>query len=387
MPVILSIIAGLILILDLIGNTIVIHVIRTQTPSRTTTDLLIVNLAIADLLMIPVIVFLVKHFFVGFGWFGGIIGQITCRLVISLQALSVLSSVYTICAICVDRFCAIFFPLKCIFTRSRIKLCIAFVWLIAVAFAVPQFIVAVVRVMGNSAVCVQIWKNSGLSSDKYTIFFVVIGYGVPLVTIATLYLVTGAALWKSTAPGHQSEVARERIRDTRRKPTKMLVTIVIAFALCWLPLHVAEVIRRFAPQMYFKRIPIDVNIVLPWFGIANSAINPFIYPIFCEKFRSEFRKVLYFPFMKKWKRRKSDLTFLNALSNFSTKQSYLKTENNTPSSPSGERRKSDLTFPNLSTKQSLLKTEINTPSSPARERRISCVSSILCEKNTMTARL
>lgn len=331
MRVVLTVLAAAIITLDLIGNVIVIHVTRTRTPMRTSMDLLIVNLAAADLMMIPVIVYLINFFFNQFDWFGGIMGQITCRLAISLQALSVIGSVYSIFAISIDRFCAVFFPLKKVFTKSRIKWCIVLIWSIAISFAIPQFLVATVKVAGAKHICVPSWKTSGMSSSNYTLLFVVIGYFVPLVTIASLYFITGVRLWKSSVPGHHTELEIKRIRATRRKPTKMLISIVIVFALCWLPLQAAEVMRRFVPEVYWSHIPMKVNFILPWFGIANSAINPFIYPIFCEKFRFEFKRILCFVCFEERSRKKSGLTLVTGLLP-KTSDKSLKTNNSLRSS-------------------------------------------------------
>ena len=259
-------------------------------------------------------------------------GQITCRLAMSLQALSVLSSVYTIFAISVDRFCAVFFPLQRILTKTRIKGCIVFIWLMAIAFAIPQFMVATVLAVGKKHFCVPVWKNSGMTSSNYTLVFVAFSFLFPLVTIATLYLITGVRLWKSIAPGHHTEETIERMKATRRKPTKMLICIVVMFTLCWLPLQTAEVLRRFTPEVYWNHIPFKVIVILPWFGIANSAINPFIYPIFCEKFHIEFKKIFCFLCFKERNRRKSELTMETGLVKWyaeGAEKSLLKLENNT----------------------------------------------------------
>ena len=315
--VVLTLLAAVIATFDLVGNVIVIYVTCSRTPMRTTTDLLIANLAVADLMMIPVIVYLVKFFYYQFDWFGGVMGQVTCRLAISLQALSVVSSVYSILAISVDRCCAIFFPLKKVFNKTYIKRLILVIWAIAVAFAIPQFMVATVKTKGKKHRCYPSWKNSGMSASPYTLVFVAFSYIVPLATIATLYLVTTARLWKSAAPGHHSKLAIKRIRATRRKPTKMLIGIVTVFALCWFPLQAAEVLKRFAYEVYWSHIPFEVNVVLPWFGIANSAINPFIYPLFCEKYRYEFRRILCFYSLRRGKNRaKSGLTVMTGLPKF-----------------------------------------------------------------------
>ena len=346
MTVALTSVAAVIAALDLFGNVIVIYVIRARTPMRTTIDLLIANLAAADLLMIPVIAYLVKFFYIQFDWFGGIMGQITCHLALLLHALSVLSSVCTLSAISIDRFCAVYFPLKKILTKSRVKLIIALIWLLSIACALPECLAARVFLVKDNYICVPDWKDSALSSANYTLIFVVLSYVSPLVTTTTLYLLIGVRLWRSVAPGHQSEEGIERIKVTRRKPTKMLFCIVLVFALCWLPLQSAELMRRFTPNVYWLRIPFNVVIVLPWFGVANSAINPFIYPIFCEKFRLEFKRILCSLCYKEVYRKKSETSVFTGIVKWNVKGSkkkHQKKENNAASSSTRNTRASLVT--------------------------------------------
>ena len=337
MQVVFTVLATVIVTLDLIGNVIVIHVIRTRTPMRTSSDLLIANLAAADLLMIPVTANLVKFYFRGGDWFGGIVGQITCRLSFSFQALSVLSSVYTIFAISIDRFCVVCFPLKIIVTKTRIKLCIVCIWLVAITFATPLFVVGTLLAVGKKRVCVPDWEKSVVSSRHYTLLFVVFSYFVPLLTITTIYLIIGVKLWNSVAPGHHSEEAIERMRAIRRKPTKMLISIVLVFALCWLPLQTGVVLRWLAPEFYDMYVPMKVQYIFPWFGIANSAINPFIYPIFSQKFRSEFKRIVCLPCFQARTQKSFDLTLKRKL-NFGQVKCKLENSNvnvtrSTPSTP------------------------------------------------------
>ena len=240
-------------------------------------------------------------------------GQITCRLSFSFQALSVLSSVYTILVISIDRFCVVCFPLKIIVTKTRIKFCIVCIWLVAITFATPPFVVGTLLAVGKKHICIPFWEKSVISSTHYTLLFVVFSYFVPLLTITTIYLIIGVKLWNSVAPGHHSEGEIERMRVIRRKPTKMLISIVVVFALCWLPLQTGVVLRWFAPEFYNMYVPLKVQYIFLWFGIVNSAINPFIYPIFSEKFRSEFKRILCFACFKVRTQKTFDLTLKRKL--------------------------------------------------------------------------
>ena len=71
----------------------------------------------------------------------------------------------------------------------------------------------------------------------------------------------------------------------------MLVTVVVVFALSWLPFQVLEMIATYNFK-FFLEIPIQVIFVLPWFGYYNSAINPILYVIFSGNYRREFYRIL-----------------------------------------------------------------------------------------------
>lgn len=291
--IVLTILGVLICILDLIGNITVIHIVRTRIHMRTTINLLIANLAAADLLMVIVVIYLTKHYYVGFRWFGGVLGQVTCKLALSLQILSIVCSVLTLCAISFDRFFAIVFPLARFMTFSKTKRLMAFLWIFSIAFCIPVTVASVSTVYGDGYACIENWEGCGINHRAYLIAFFLVGYVIPLVVMTTLYLIMGIKLWRASAPGHQTAEAMNRIKQGRRKATKMLITVVVVFTLCWLPLQVAEFLRQFAPEVYWT-IPLKLNFVLPYFGIANSVVNPFIYIVFCEKFRLEFATILCF---------------------------------------------------------------------------------------------
>ncbi|KAI8432920.1 hypothetical protein MSG28_013830 [Choristoneura fumiferana] len=77
---------------------------------------------------------------------------------------------------------------------------------------------------------------------------------------------------------------------SRRKAAKMLVAVVIMFAVCYLPVHLLSILTY---SMDMKQ-----NDQMTLFGLvshvlcyANSAINPLIYNFMCGKFRREFRKL------------------------------------------------------------------------------------------------
>lgn len=100
----------LIFVVALLGNGIVVYVVRSTPRMRTVTNYFIVNLAVGDILM--------TLFCVPFSFMSALVlaywpfGQTLCHLVNYTQAVSVLVSAYTLVAISVDRYMAIMWPLR-----------------------------------------------------------------------------------------------------------------------------------------------------------------------------------------------------------------------------------------------------------------------------------
>ncbi|GFS33633.1 g_PROTEIN_RECEP_F1_2 domain-containing protein [Trichonephila inaurata madagascariensis] len=69
----------------------------------------------------------------------------------------------------------------------------------------------------------------------------------------------------------------------------MLFMVVALFAICWLPLQLYNLFQEIVPQINRYRY---INII--WFcchllAMSNSCYNPFIYAMYNERFRSEFK--------------------------------------------------------------------------------------------------
>lgn len=288
----------LVMLLSLFGNAMVVRVVHKNRRMRTITNYLIINMALADMLttvfnMSPTTYWIIQGLDV---WaVGGWIGEVLCKLLNFTQSLSISVSVFTLCAIAFDRFFAIFRPLKRVITFRVAKGIIAASWLSSIIISGPQLYVLGITGEKGVAQCVETWAppfDEAKAPRDYTIALFFLLYALPLMVIASLYSVIMMKLWRRQAPGQELSSNQENKDKTNRKVLKMLVTVVIVFALCWLPLYVRMFVMFAESDRYICGLPYEMDFLTLYFGHANSAVNPYIYVIFNENYRRGFRTAL-----------------------------------------------------------------------------------------------
>ncbi|KAJ7336534.1 hypothetical protein OS493_011744 [Desmophyllum pertusum] len=120
----------------------------------------------------------------------------------------------------------------------------------------------------------------------HVILFVLL-YPLPLLIVTVVNCLVGHRLWLHRTPGSISSANRTTLEVSRRKVVKMLVVLVVVFALCWLPTHVNHYFIYFQPDVWYN-MPIVVAHLMFWVSHANSAINPMLYIALNRNFRYAF---------------------------------------------------------------------------------------------------
>jgi allatostatin receptor len=111
----------------LIGNALVVAVIVANSRMRSTTNLLIANLAIADLLFI---VFCVPFTASDYALLFWPFGEVWCKIVQYLVIVTAYASIYTLVLMSLDRYLIVVHPLSsiCIRTKTNTYWAIAITW-------------------------------------------------------------------------------------------------------------------------------------------------------------------------------------------------------------------------------------------------------------------
>ena len=202
-------------------------------------------------------------------------------------------TIQSLVLIVVDRFGAVVFPLGSPLISS--KLCPFFIlatWIIAMAvFSPGLFAFNLVEYPGGVMCKVSCKKVFGESSsfENYCLSIVMTFKLIPLVLIAVLYIIICIKLKSQKTPGEQSANAGQQRQQRERKVLKLSITIVLGFAVCWLPICIFWFHFVFAPGIWscgFQCFRFFANFTIR----VNCAMNPCICFIFCKNYRTGLKR-------------------------------------------------------------------------------------------------
>lgn len=276
----------------LVGNGLVVMVVAANPMMRSTTNILIINLAVSDLLFVIFCVpFTATDYVLNYWPFG----DYWCRFVQYMIVVTCHASVYTLVLMSLDRFLAVVHPITSISIRTEANamLSIGVAWLLITITAIPVMFSHGEAEFVDEFYSIVVIKCVFLSQDGYNhpvfqISFFLSSYVVPLTLISVLYVCMLASLWKGQAPG--GKVSAESRRGKRRV-TRMIIAVVLAFAICWLPIQIILVIKSIDPY-YQSTLFIGIQILSHVLAYSSSCVNPLLYAFLSENFRKAFRKVV-----------------------------------------------------------------------------------------------
>lgn len=297
-------------IVAVIGNVLVIVIVLRKTQFKTTTNLFIINMAFSDVMMaivcIPLTAYAIASKNIGqaivVGWFGVAI----CKLFPFLQGLSIAVSILTLTTLAGDRYVAIVYPFRNFISKSRAKILILIIWFIGMCFNAPLLYSMRLHEDEGTPYCSENWKphfDQARSIRVYTIVLFVFLYAVPLMLITFFYAALMRELWQgSTLHSNQTRAFSEN-----KAVLKMVLTVVVIFAISWLPIHVVPFVTFFTTDKNLLICGVNPSITfVGWFmGHASSAVNPIVYMVFNDNFRREVLNAFRNLYQKCLKRRQA----------------------------------------------------------------------------------
>ncbi len=201
-----------------------------------------------------------------------------------------------------DRYFVIVHPFR---SRMRLGVCILLIiviWIVGISISLPLAI----YMRFNHTKCEVSSKT--ISFEKLILFSVkqeywpqytsrrffnfsslVLQYLVPFSVISFSYYKVWVALARRSLLGRTR--VREEVELYRKKRTnRMLIAMVVIFAICWLPLNIVHMVAEFHREdLSHYRVSFLTTHVI---AMSSTIYNPFLYSWLNDNFRKEFQEII-----------------------------------------------------------------------------------------------
>ncbi|XP_077989790.1 prolactin-releasing peptide receptor-like [Glandiceps talaboti] len=292
--IILTTIFVICVLLSSIGNIIVVCVMTCARNRKASLNTLMLNLAMSDwtlgLLCLP---FLFATTMMG-EW---IFGEVLCSVIPFAWKVAQIVSIFTVTIIGLDRYQVVMYPLERKLSVKVKNIILLVIWIVAVILSCPLLVFAshtgIFLEHENRTYyrCGGRWPVSQRFNytEMYTWLLFILTYVIPLIILTTCYIQVTLKLWRRTLPGHvDPERDREQEVD-KRKAIRTLVSLIILFAMCWLPLNVYNIfLITYNPEYLMTHWQATVTsraCLFVWLILSDMIFNPIVYVFLSENFR------------------------------------------------------------------------------------------------------
>ncbi|XP_010142031.1 PREDICTED: urotensin-2 receptor-like, partial [Buceros rhinoceros silvestris] len=273
-------------LIGMVGNiyTVVVASGRVAGRSAGSLGVYVINLALADLLYLSTIPFVVCTYF-AHDWFFGDVG---CRLLLSLDLLTMHASIFLLTAMSLERYWAVARPLRARRAGNACRklgsLASAILWLLSLLLTAPMMVMTQLREgdRPHKRICIPTWTPAAFRLYLTVLFATsILAPGVVLGIVYTrlAWVYWSSSTWRSGLPLTGRASARQLF--------SRISAIVVAFWACFLPFWAWQLAGLYwgeglgispAAQAY-------LNFGVTCLAYGNSCINPFLYTLLAGSYR------------------------------------------------------------------------------------------------------
>ena len=291
---------SLIVFFGVIGNSIVITIIRKTKLSHTTTNYLLMNLALADLLTLLFCPGLYDYALQNVH-LHGFSGDLICKLFAgnAIVPITINAAVLTVCTIAVERYLALLKPFhsNLRINEDRVKYFISGLWLLSLLSCIPDIQANTYNSTSSYSKypCKRPWSLDEYAFHKPFIIFTCVGYGaVSFIVLFFCYfeIIRGLYFTKTICSESSATGSREKLE--KKRLAKLLIWLTIIFALCSLPFAVFFIFLISSKQAFVQDNYNTLHLLHRLCRLclfSNSFFNPLLYALQSTNFRDGFKKI------------------------------------------------------------------------------------------------
>ncbi|KAK9968745.1 hypothetical protein ABG768_003053 [Culter alburnus] len=273
MRVISLVVFSLTFLLGVPGNIFVVYIAGMKM-KRTVNTIWFLNLATADLLCCLSIPFSMVQILLDHQW---PYGSVMCKILPSVVVINMFASVFTLNLISLDRVTQVITPVWAQNHRNLFlaRLSCVVAWVLALLLSLPFMILrhTFIDEHSNTTHCTLLANEEDASTLGLLIIIrFVFGFLIPLICITSCYGIIAQKL------------GRSHFRSGRA--LRIMLAVIVAFFLCWLPYHMVDLIIWYGDDSSFSTaLAVDpLAISLAYF---NSCLNPILYVFMGQDFKKK----------------------------------------------------------------------------------------------------
>ncbi|XP_036435561.1 C-C chemokine receptor type 5 [Colossoma macropomum] len=279
----LPVLYSLFFVVGFLGNVLVVWVIKVGAQLKSMTDVCLLNLALADLLLVCTLPFLAHY--ANHSW---IFGEPMCNMVLGIYYVGFYGGIFFIVLMSIDRYLAVVHAVLALRVRNKAYGISASVviWIIAVASSFPELYELGVEEINGDKLCSAYPNHEKDHNSKVIGLFKmnVLGLLVPLSIVGFCY----------------SMVLRRllTVRASRRHAVRLVIVVVVVFFCCWTPYNIAAFLKGLELKRVIatdckssSRIQVILQITEAM-AYSHSCLNPFLYVFVGEKFKRHLKRLL-----------------------------------------------------------------------------------------------
>ncbi|XP_068222976.1 uncharacterized protein [Palaemon carinicauda] len=297
---ILAVVYLFVLVVGSFGNASVIFLFISSRTLRTASNLLILNLAVSDLILLLTISALVHNSVHE----GPVTGRIGCDVYGFIGGLTGTTSIMTLAAISLDRYLVISFPLDPFkrLSHRQVLVIIMLTWMYSFVFSV----IPLVGIMGIHyspegylTSCSFDYLTTLTRTRVYIFSFFVAAWVLPLYIISFSYISIVNTVSKQERHCYNcrntlvKSFKRQSIRGRKKvevKLAKVASGIIALWVLAWTPYSIVALLGIFNQRHLITPI---VSMIPAIFCKAAACLDPYVYALSHPRFKAEIKKRIF----------------------------------------------------------------------------------------------